>query len=193
MYGGAPRRLVLGDYLRDPARPASGEPDWVEGASRCGKPGDVLAVINGYKGRIDEAIVHYERQVELARMAADPPRLNWALFHLAMCRAAIHDPLAGRLAEEALAVARDSAATPPPCRAARRRPGSAAQGPGRRAGAAGREREAAASVSNRWFYAFARMYAAATHGMHPILVMAATAFLECSTSGTGWATGASSG
>ena len=38
--------------------------------------------------------------------------------------------------------------------------------------------EAAASVSNRWFYAFARMYAAATHGMHSDPVMAATAFLE---------------
>ena len=88
----------------------------MEGTSRCAKPGDVLAVIAGYRGRIDEAIAHYERQVELARLAADPPRLNWALFHLAMCRAAIRDPLAGRLeAEEALAVARDAAATPPPC------------------------------------------------------------------------------
>ena len=66
------------------------------------------------RGRIEEAIAHYERQVELARPAADPPRLNWALFHLAMCRAAVRDPLAGRLeAEEALAVARDYPAAAP--------------------------------------------------------------------------------
>ena len=38
--------------------------------------------------------------------------------------------------------------------------------------------EVAASVRNRWFYAFARMYAAATHGVHSDPAMAATAFLE---------------
>ena len=38
--------------------------------------------------------------------------------------------------------------------------------------------EAAASVRNRWFYAFARMYAAATRGVHSDPAVAARAFLE---------------
>ena len=119
VYGGAARGAwCLGDYPRAIrlAR-ASGELEWVDGTSRCAKPGDVLAVIAGYEGRIEEAIAHYERQVDLARPAADPPRLNWALFHLAMCRAAVRDPLAGRLeAEEALSAAREAGRPiPPPC------------------------------------------------------------------------------
>ena len=112
--GGARGAWCLGDYPRAIrlAR-ACGPPEWVAGTSRCAKPGDVLAVIAGYRGRIEDAIAHYERQVELARPAADPPRLNWALFHLAMCRAAVCDPLAGRLeAEEALAVARAADGNP---------------------------------------------------------------------------------
>jgi hypothetical protein len=141
----------------------------------------VLAVIAGYKGRIDEAIAHYEHQVELARAAADPPRLNWALFHLAMCRAAIHDPLAGRVeAEEALAVARGSGGNPTAVCLGLLGVGRALRGKDPAAALAllDESAEVAASVRNRWFYAFARMYAAATHGMHSDPVVAANAFLE---------------
>ena len=183
VYGGAARGAwCLGDYPRATRLAmAAGETDWVEGTARCGKPGDVLAVIAGYKGRIDEAIAHYERQVELARAAVDPPRLNWALFHLAMCRAAIHDPLAGRVeAEEALAVARGSGGNPTAVCLGLLGVGRALRGKDPAAALAllDESAEVAASVRNRWFYAFARMYAAATHGMHSDPVVAANAFLE---------------
>jgi predicted ATPase/DNA-binding SARP family transcriptional activator len=183
VYGGAARGAwCLGDYPRATRLAlAAGETDWVEGAARCGKPGDVLAVIAGYKGRIDEAIAHYERQVELARPAADPPRLNWALFHLAMCRAAIHDPLAGRVeAEEALAVARGSGGNPTAVCLGLLGVGRALRGkdPAAALTLLDESAEVAASVRNRWFYAFARMYAAATHGVHSDPVVAANAFLE---------------
>ena len=92
---------------------------------------------------IDEAIAHYERQVELARPAADPPRLNWALFHLAMCRAAVAGP-AGRPARSRGGARRGPRGGRQPHRpvprAAGSRSGCAAQGPGRRAGAARGER-----------------------------------------------------
>ena len=180
--GGAARGAwCLGDYPRAArlAR-ASREPEWVEGTSRCGKPGDVLAVIAGYEGRVDEAIAHYERQIELARPAADGSRLNWALFHLAMCRAAVHDPLAGRLeAEEALVVARDLGNPTALClgllgvgRALQRKD------PATALALLDESAEVAASVRNRWFYAFARIYAAATHAVHSDPAIAATAFLE---------------
>jgi hypothetical protein len=184
VYGGAARGAwCLGDYPRAIrlAR-ASGELEWVDGTSRCAKPGDVLAVIAGYEGRIEEAIAHYERQVDLARPAADPPRLNWALFHLALCRAAVRDPLAGRLeAEEALSAAREAGRPNPTAlclgllgvgRAVQRTDPAAALA------LLEESAEAAASVRNRWFYAFARMYAAATHGVHSDPAVAAGAFLE---------------
>ena len=183
VHGGAARGAwCLGDYPRAIrlAR-ACGPPEWVAGTSRCAKPGDVLAVIAGYRGRIQEAIAHYERQVELARPAADPPRLNWALFHLAMCRAAVRDPLAGRLeAEEALAVAREADGNPTALCLGLLGAGRALQrtDPAAALVLLDDSAAAAASVRNRWFYAFARMYAAATRGVHSDPAVAARAFLE---------------
>ena len=37
-------------------------------------------------------ITHDQRQVELARSAGDPLRLNWALSHLALTHAVVRDP-----------------------------------------------------------------------------------------------------
>jgi predicted ATPase len=180
--GGAARGAwCLGDYPRATrlAR-ASGPAEWVTGAARCGQPGDVLAVIAGYRGRIDEALSHYRRQVELGRLAADPLRLNWALFHLAMCRAAVHEPLAGQAeAEEALALARTTGNPTGIClgllgvgRALQRRDPETALA------MLDESAEVADSVRNRWFAAFARMYAAATRAVHAEPAVAAAAFVR---------------
>ena len=152
------------------------------GTSRCGQtPATSWRSSPGTRGRIEDAIAHYERQVELARPAADPPRLNWALFHLAMCRAAVRDPLAGRLeAEEALAVAREADGNPTALCLGLLGAGRALQrtDPAAALVLLDDSAEAAASVRNRWFYAFARMYAAATRGVHSDPAVAARAFLE---------------
>ena len=98
-----------------------------------------------------------------------------------MCRAAVRDPLAGRLeAEEALAVAREADGNPTALCLGLLGAGRALQ----RADPAAAlvllddSAEAAAFVRNRWFYAFARMYAAATRGVHSDPAVAARAFLE---------------
>ncbi len=182
VHGGAARGAwCLGDYPRATrlAR-ASGPRGWVVGASRCAQPGDVLAVIAGYRGRIGEALEHYRRQVEAGRPAGDPLRLNWALFHLVMCRAAVHEPLAGLAeAEEALALARGTGNPTGICigllgvgRALQRRDPETALA------LLDESAEVADSVRNRWFAAFARMYAAATRAVHADPSVAAEAFVR---------------
>jgi tetratricopeptide (TPR) repeat protein len=170
VYGGAARGAwCRGDFPRATRLAlASGAPEWVEGTSRCAKPQDVLAVVALYEGRVDEAVRHYERQVELARTAGDPLRLSWALFHLAACHAVRRDPLAGRPeAEEALALARPTG-----------NPTAVAIGlyglglalkktdPERAVLLLDESAETSASVRNRWFYGVASMEAAATRAIY---------------------------
>ena len=98
-----------------------------------------------------------------------------------MCRAAVRDPLAGRLeAEEALAVAREADGNPTALCLGLLGVGRALQrtDPAAALVLLDDSAEAAASVRNRWFYAFARMYAAATRGVHSDPAVAARAFLE---------------
>lgn len=181
-HGSAARGAwCLGDFPRAVRiAGACGEPEWVESSSRCGQPADVLAHIALYTGRIADATTHYRRQVELAREAGDPVRLNWTLFQLATCRAAARDMAGGRRdAEEALVVATASG-NPSALSLGLFAVGYAVKWtePERALVFLDDSAAAAESVQNRWFAGLARMEAAATRAVHADPGAAAHAFVD---------------
>ena len=80
------------------------------GTGRVAYPADVLADVALYEGDAHAALAHYEGEVARARRDADPIRLVWTLFYVAMCHAALRNPDAGLpAAEEAVQVAEPTA------------------------------------------------------------------------------------
>ena len=65
------------------------------GTGRVAYPADVLADVALYEGDPHAALAHYEGEVARARLDADPIRLVWALFYVALCHAALRTPDAG--------------------------------------------------------------------------------------------------
>ncbi len=182
VYGCAARGAwILGDHPRAVRLAhAVGEPDWVESAARSVQPGDTLGVIDLYEGRSEPAFARFRRRVELARSAGDPLRLNWALAHLALTHAFVGDARNTRLvAEESLAAAREAGGNPSAVALGLMSVGRALQGEDPSAARALLEESAEtfASVRNRWFAAFASMYAAATHVEHSDPITATDALL----------------
>ena len=65
------------------------------GTGRVAYPADVLADVALYEGDPHAALAHYEGEVARARRDADPIRLVWTLFYVAVCHAALRTPDAG--------------------------------------------------------------------------------------------------
>jgi hypothetical protein len=150
------------------------------GTGRVAYPGDVLADVALYEGDPAAALAHYEREMARARRDADPIRLVWTLFYVAICQAALRTPEAGlAAAEEALRVA-DVTANP-----TARSMGRYALGlvlkksdPDRSLALFDEAAELAASVQNFWWYGIALMEAAATRGVHGDPARAASDFID---------------
>ncbi|MFC5140394.1 BTAD domain-containing putative transcriptional regulator [Actinomycetospora rhizophila] len=173
--------FCLGDFPRAVrlAR-ATGVPDWVEGASRGSQPGDVLGIIDVYEGRGPGGHAHYARQVELARPTGNLVRLSWTLSQLSLSRTFLGATEAAlRDAEECLAVARAAGGNPTAVGLGLLCIGRACQDTDPATALAYLDESAAtfASVHNRWFSAYARMYAAATHVEHSDVPTATAALL----------------
>lgn len=168
VYGGASRGAwCLGDFPRAVRlATATAMPEWVEGPSRSVQPAEVLAVIDLYEGRGDAALAGFERQVDLARASGDPLRLAWALSQMALCHAYRGEPrLARRAGAESLALARAAGGNPSAVAIGMMCVGRGLQDedPATALTCLDASVELFASVRNRWFMAFAGMYAAATH------------------------------
>ncbi|GAA4912710.1 putative ATPase [Actinomycetospora succinea] len=173
--------FCLGDFPRA-VRLAreTGVPEWVEGASRGSQPGDVLAIIDVYEGGGPDGHTHYARQVELARPSGDLTRLTWTLSQLSLSRTFLGATEAAlRDAEECLAVARAAGGNPTGVALGLLSIGRALQDTDPATALAYLDESAAtfASVRNRWFAAYAGMYAAATHVEHSDVPTATAALL----------------
>ena len=138
------------------------------GNGRVAYPGDVLADLALYEGDAETALAHYEAEMTRARGDADPIRLVWTLFYVAICHAALRAPENG---------------WPPPRRRSRfrtpRRTPRRGRWGGTRSGLVLKKSEPdralalfddaaelAASVHNFWWHGIALMEAASTRAVH---------------------------
>ncbi|MDW5614996.1 AfsR/SARP family transcriptional regulator [Mycolicibacterium vanbaalenii] len=149
------------------------------GNGRVAYPGDVLADVALYEGRPDVALAHYTAEMERARREADPIRLVWTLFYVAICYAALRTPEAGlHAAQEAVQVA-DTTANP----TARSMAGYALGlvlkkcEPEQALALFDEAAQSAASVRNFWWQGIAMMEAAATRAVHGDSARAAGEFI----------------
>lgn len=152
----------------------------LRGTGRVAYPGDVLADVALYSDDPATALAHYLGEADRARRDADPIRLVWTLYYLAVCHAVRRAPELGvGAAQESVAVA--EATGNPTARSMSRY----ALGLVRKKSdpdealvllddAAG----LAASVRNFWWTGIALMEAAATRAVHRDPVEAARAFVE---------------
>lgn len=138
------------------------------GTGRVAYPGDVLADLALYEGDADTALRHYRGELDHARAEADPIRLVWTLFYVAICHAALRAPDDGvAAAKEAVRVA-DATANP-----TARSMGRYALGlvlkksePAQALALFDEAARQAASVRNFWWHGIALMEAAATRAVH---------------------------
>jgi hypothetical protein len=138
------------------------------GTARSGYPADVAADIELYEGSAGPALRHYTAEVEVARRSADPIRLVWCLYYVAICRAVLREPERGiAAAEESLAVA-ERTANPTARSMARYALGLVLKksDPGRALALFDEAAALAASVHNFWWQGIALMEAAATRAVH---------------------------
>lgn len=149
------------------------------GTGRVAYPGDVLADVALYEGDAATALTHYDAEVTLARRDADPIRLVWTLFYVAICHAALRTPEDGvAAANEARHVA---AATANPTA---RSMADYALGlvlkksePDRALALFDEAAELAASVHNFWWHGIALMEAASTRAVYGDPAVAARDFV----------------
>jgi len=65
------------------------------GTARSGYPEDVEADVGLYRGHVEPALRHYSAVAAAARRDADPIRLVWALYYVAVCHAVRRTPELG--------------------------------------------------------------------------------------------------
>ena len=150
------------------------------GTARIAYPGDVLADVALYEGQVDLAVRHYTAESLRARSSADPIRLVWTLYYVAVCQAVRRDPQLGiTAARESLDVA-DTTANPTAQSMARYALGLVLKKsePDRALALFDEASELAASVGNFWWRGIALMEAAATRAVHGDPVASARAFVE---------------
>ncbi|GAA3057048.1 BTAD domain-containing putative transcriptional regulator [Pseudonocardia yunnanensis] len=171
----------LGDFARArglAARAGARVP--AAGTARSGYPADVAADVALYEGDVDTALRYYESQVALARRDADPIRLSWTLYYVAICEAVRRTPERGlRAAGECLRVA-EAIANPTATSMAHYALGLVLKkSDPRRALALFDEAASRASyVHNYWWQGVALMEAAATRAIHDDVAAAAGAFVD---------------
>ena len=147
---------------------------------RIAYPADVLADLSLYDGDPGAALTHYIGEVAHARRDADPIRLVWALFYVAICQAALRNPGAGlRAAQESMEVA-DETANPTAQSMARYALGLVLKKsePDRALALFDDAAQLAAAVRNFWWFGIAFMEAAATRGVHGDPATAARMFID---------------
>ncbi|MDZ4270106.1 MAG: AfsR/SARP family transcriptional regulator, partial [Mycobacterium sp.] len=150
------------------------------GAGRVAYPADVLADVALYEGDPVAALAHYQGAVDAARSDADPIRLVWALFYVAICQAALRTPEAGvPAAEESMAVA-EATGNPTARSMARYALGLVLKksDPDRALALFDEAAELAAGVQNFWWHGIALMEGAATRAVHGAPAIAAPALVE---------------
>jgi predicted ATPase/DNA-binding SARP family transcriptional activator len=150
------------------------------GNGRVAYPGDVLADLALYRGDAHAALSHYEAEMARARAEADPIRLVWTLFYVAICHAALRAPDDGiAVAEEAVTVS-DTTANPTARSMARYALGLVLKksAPERALALFDEAADLAASVQNFWWHGIALMEAAATRAVHDQTATAAQALID---------------
>jgi hypothetical protein len=128
----------------------------------------VAVDIELFEGSAGPALRHYTAEVEVARRSADPIRLVWCLYYVAICRAVLREPERGiPAAEESLAVA-EGTANPTARSMARYALGLVLKksDPGRALALFDEAAALAESVHNFWWQGVAMMEAAATRAVH---------------------------
>ena len=150
------------------------------GTGRVSYPADVLADLALYEGEAAAALAYYDDEAMRARRDADPTRLVWDLFYVAICHAVLRTPDAGLpAAQESLRVA-DTTANPTARSMARYALGLVLKKsePDRALSLFDEAAELAASVQNFWWHGIALMEAAATRAVHGDPATAARLFID---------------
>jgi predicted ATPase/DNA-binding SARP family transcriptional activator len=150
------------------------------GTGRIAYPGDVLADVQLYQQDAGAALAHYAGEAARARAEADPIRLVWTLYYLAVCHAAQRTPADGLpAAQDCLAVA-ERTGNPTARSMARYALGLVLKKsePDRALELFDEASALAAAVRNLWWYGIALMEGAATRAVHRDPVLAARAFLD---------------
>jgi predicted ATPase len=150
------------------------------GTGRVAYPADVLADLALYEGDAAAALAYYDDEATRARRDADPTRLVWDLFYVAICHAVLRTPKAGLpAAQESLRVA-DTTANPTARSMARYALGLVLKKsePDRALSLFDEAAKLAASVQNFWWHGIALMEAAATRAVHGDPATAARLFID---------------
>ena len=170
----------LGDFNRASELAArAGERVPGRGTARSGYPADVAADVALYGGDAESALTHYASQSVVARQQADPIRLVWTLYYVAICHAVRRSPEEGLpAARECLRLA-EATANPSAMSMARYALGLVLKKsePAQALELFDEAARLAAAVANFWWEGIALMEAAATRGVHDDPQVAATAFL----------------
>jgi predicted ATPase/DNA-binding SARP family transcriptional activator len=150
------------------------------GTGRIAYPGDVLADVALYEQDAEAALAHYAAEAARARADADPIRLVWTLYYLAVCHAARRSPADGLpAARECLEVA-EGTGNPTARSMARYALGLVLKKsePDRALELFDEASALAAAVRNLWWYGIALMEGAATRAVHRDPATAVRAFLD---------------
>jgi tetratricopeptide (TPR) repeat protein len=150
------------------------------GNGRVAYPGDVLADLALYQGDAETALAHYEAEMTRARGDADPIRLVWTLFYVAICHAALRAPENGLAAAQEAVEVSDTTTNPTARSMARYALGLVLKKsePDRALALFCDAAELAASVQNFWWHGIALMEAASTRAVHGDTTTAAAALIE---------------
>jgi predicted ATPase/DNA-binding SARP family transcriptional activator len=150
------------------------------GNGRVAYPGDVLADLALYEGDAEGALAHYDAEMARARGDADPIRLVWTLFYVAICHAALRASENGVAAAQEAVEVSDATANPTARSMARYALGLVLKKsqPDRALALFCDAAELAASVQNFWWHGIALMEAASTRAVHGETATAAVALIE---------------
>jgi predicted ATPase/DNA-binding SARP family transcriptional activator len=150
------------------------------GNGRVAYPGDVLADLALYQGDAHTALAHYDAEMTRARGDADPIRLVWTLFYVAICHAALRAPENGVAAAQEAVEVSDTTTNPTAASMARYALGLVLKKsePDRALVLFCDAAELAASVQNFWWHGIALMEAASTRAVHGETTTAAAALIE---------------
>lgn len=149
------------------------------GTGRIAYPQDVLADVALYEGDARYALRHYVRESARARADADPIRLVWTLYYVAVCHAVLRAPESGLpAAQECLRVAGPTG-NPTAQSMARYVLGLVQKksDPDTALALFDQAGGLAASVGNFWWHGIALMEAAATRAVHGDPAAAARSFV----------------
>ncbi|POX69197.1 BTAD domain-containing putative transcriptional regulator [Mycobacterium kansasii] len=150
------------------------------GTARVAYPADVLADVTFFEGDSQWALDYWEGEVTRARADADPIRLVWTLYEVAICSGALGKPDYGLPAAQEAVTLADSTGNPTARSMAYFSLGYLLKRsePVRATALFDQAAELAAAVQNFWHSGTALMSAAATRAVHGDPIEAARMFIE---------------